>query len=202
MLFRRGPRGAEPVWYPLSGAYDRYGAIDEGPAIAVEVSLLRARVTALRGAGRFAHRGVDLASTTALFALLEPNGNVATLDGAPLTYALIEQRIAGALVNMLPEGERAALDAMAPERAFARAFRGLNPLAAYDEALAQSPAFRPGLRGLMALRGWADKRQPWSVMGASEQHSGDDEARFAREARSKLARWPELLDVVYATATR
>lgn len=200
LVLLRSRRGVfEPVWTAVSGRYNRLGSIDTGQGEAAEVAHLRGAMKNLLAEGRLVSHARPFADGEPLFELFEPNRNRITLDGNELRFTLIHYRVAPGVVD-----ETAALEevqgwnALGTRELYDRAFEGLEPIAPFSDAL--DLHFRGGARELLGLRRWHERNGPWRVPSEAGQHFEDDIAGFVKEARQRLAAWPDLSHAIEVAA--
>jgi hypothetical protein len=208
LLERRGG-GYFPCALPIVGSYDRLGCVDNielgHNATHILASFGRDREprlvtinwTALGEAPRNFSNFEDVAYVLDR-GVIEVD-DLVVCAGSALSYSLLHQGIAAALMSLPSHDDLRKLDTAGLARvAFGEAE---FPRVAYQPlASDRSPeeaGFRQELVGLIAMNQWLARNGiPWEPPSDPGQHGADEKRRFLAEAKDRFAKAAELTDAL------
>lgn len=203
----------QPLTLPLAGCYDRLGSIDGfKPDFRTEMLVAgfarfarAGRVAADDVAGEFAEftGAPDILGLLAMFervnTMSQWNSMKFTLDGHPLRQVLVHAEVFAALAPVTRRPQAPTSEQLAAQ--LARSPMAPQARELYEQAFSASDAVRSAagvaLTQLTSVTDWLERRGlGWSPVVESGQFYPDDDLKFARQARVRLADAPELLPVI------
>jgi hypothetical protein len=207
ILLTRDRDGGEhaPVALPITGIYNRLGGIDR-VELDYNACFVHAELSAMLVRGELALHGVALwerqhrraLGVDDLIAVLErgttPGAGTVMLDGRPLVYTFVIDRVYRAVVDGAgpPPAADARLDALVQT-----AFRGRGPAAAIYARLAIASddvqrAARRDLLDFIRFRAWFEPRAAWRPPTVGV-HDDDTEDRFFAGALHRFEHAPHVV---------
>lgn len=218
-LIEATPGAWRPLSLPLVGRYDRGGSID-GFRPDFRTDLLVAGFVRCIKAGRVAAAGAPdeyAAFTRApgierLLRLFERVNTMSrwgampfTLDGRQLRQVLVHADVFAALAPPPARPQPPTHEEL--EQQLARAPLAEQGREIHEEIIIAADAIRAAatsaLTQLARFDRWLlENGKHWSPVAETGQFCAPDDLKFARTARTLLARWPELQEVVDRIATR